>query len=43
MHPKEAKLKLAGLIVSQYHSQNAALLARAEFEKIFSRKEVPRI
>jgi len=41
MHPKEAKLKLAEIIVSEYHSPNAALQARTEFERVFSRKEIP--
>lgn len=41
LHPKEAKLKLAEIIVSQYHSTDAALRAKTEFERVFSRKELP--
>lgn len=42
MHPKEAKLRLAETIVGQYHSKGEAVRARAEFERIFSKKELPR-
>lgn len=41
MHPKEAKLKLAEIIVEQYHSLELAKKARREFEKVFSKKELP--
>jgi len=41
MHPKEAKLKLAEIITTQYHSQKEASGARAGFEKVFSSKELP--
>lgn len=41
MHPKEAKLKLAELIVSQYHPGPDAQNARLEFERVFSSKELP--
>jgi len=41
MHPKEAKLKLAELIVSQYHGANEAKAACGEFERVFSQKELP--
>lgn len=41
MHPKEAKLKLAELIVSQYHSKESGARARLEFERIFSQRELP--
>ena len=41
MHPKEAKLKLAEIITTQYHSQKEALEARNGFEKVFSSKELP--
>ncbi|MFN3567622.1 MAG: tyrosine--tRNA ligase, partial [Caldimicrobium sp.] len=40
-HPKEIKKKLAKIIVSQYHSEEAALEAEAKFEKIFSKRELP--
>jgi tyrosyl-tRNA synthetase len=41
MHPKEAKLKLAEIIVSQYRGAEAARKAKSEFEQVFSQKEVP--
>jgi tyrosyl-tRNA synthetase len=41
MHPKEAKMRLAGEIIRQYHSQAEAEKARAEFERVFARKELP--
>jgi tyrosyl-tRNA synthetase len=42
LHPKEAKLRLAGDIVRQYHGDKEAGLARAEFESVFSQKELPK-
>lgn len=41
LHPKEAKMKLGTLIVAQYHGAAAAKDARAEFEKIFSQRDIP--
>jgi len=41
MHPREAKLRLAELIVGQYHSQESARKASLEFERVFSQKELP--
>ncbi|QER41944.1 tyrosine--tRNA ligase [Thermodesulfobacterium sp. TA1] len=41
LHPKEAKKRLASYIVSQFHSKEAALKAEEEFERVFSRKELP--
>ncbi|MDD5655156.1 MAG: tyrosine--tRNA ligase [Candidatus Omnitrophica bacterium] len=41
MHPKDAKVKLAQIIITQYHSQEAAEQAKGEFEKVFSKKELP--
>lgn len=41
MHPRDAKLKLAELIVAQYHSADAAKKAREEFQRVFSQKELP--
>jgi len=41
MHPKEAKIALASEIVSFYHSKQAALKERKEFERVFSKKETP--
>jgi tyrosyl-tRNA synthetase len=42
MHPKEAKLGLAEIIVRQYHSQKDAHDARLAFEWVFSQKELPK-
>jgi tyrosyl-tRNA synthetase len=41
MHPKEAKMRLAEVIITQYHSAKEAKIARAEFERVFSDKELP--
>jgi tyrosyl-tRNA synthetase len=41
MHPKEAKTKLATSIVSQYHSPREAQKEALEFQRIFSKKELP--
>jgi tyrosyl-tRNA synthetase len=41
LHPKEAKLQLGEEIVSQFYSREDARLARQEFEKVFSRGDVP--
>ncbi|MCK9603524.1 MAG: tyrosine--tRNA ligase [Candidatus Omnitrophica bacterium] len=41
MHPKEAKLKLAEEIASQYHSKEIAVKARIEFDRVFGKKELP--
>lgn len=41
MHPKEAKCKLAEIIIGQYHSSQAAQDARAEFERVFADKGLP--
>lgn len=41
MHPKDAKIKLAQAIVTQYHSKKDAECARIEFERVFSQKELP--
>lgn len=41
MHPKEAKLKLAGIITAQYHSREAAEKARIEFQRVFGNKQAP--
>jgi len=40
-HPKKAKLKLASIIVAQYHSQKQAECAQDSFEKVFAQKELP--
>ncbi len=41
LHPKEAKLQLAGQIVQQFHDEAAALSARQGFEKVFSQHQTP--
>lgn len=40
-HPKEVKLRLATELVTIYHSKEAALLARENFEKTFAQGGVP--
>jgi len=41
MHPKEAKVNLAKIIITQYHSVQAAEKEAQEFKRVFSQKEVP--
>jgi len=41
MHPKEAKLRLAELIISQYHGKEQANKAKEEFEQVFGQGELP--
>ena len=41
MHPKEAKMELAGEIVRQFHGTDAARDAREHFESVFSQKQIP--
>ncbi|MDD5129505.1 MAG: tyrosine--tRNA ligase [Candidatus Omnitrophica bacterium] len=41
MHPKEAKVNLAKIIISQYHSKQAAEIEAEEFSRVFSQKEIP--
>ncbi|MFN4217739.1 MAG: tyrosine--tRNA ligase [Candidatus Bipolaricaulia bacterium] len=41
LHPKEQKQRMAHAVVARYHSQHAADAARAEFERVFARKERP--
>jgi len=41
MHPREAKIKLAQAIITDYHSPKEAQKSREEFERVFSRKELP--
>lgn len=40
-HPMEIKKRLAFLIVSQFHSPEEAKRAQEEFERVFSRRELP--
>ncbi|QJA05820.1 tyrosine--tRNA ligase [Thermosulfurimonas marina] len=41
-HPKEVKKRLAMMIVTQFHSEAAAREAAEEFERVFTRKEIPK-
>lgn len=41
LHPMEAKKKLAGAIVEQYHGTEASKKAAEEFKSFFQQKEVP--
>lgn len=41
LHPMEAKKQLAGLLTERFHGKEAAIAARANFEKVFSKKENP--
>jgi tyrosyl-tRNA synthetase len=41
VHPMEAKKRLAGMIVEEYHGGEAAQAARSHFETRFQRREIP--
>jgi len=41
MHPRDAKINLAKIIITQYHSVQAAEKEAKEFSRVFSQKEVP--
>jgi tyrosyl-tRNA synthetase len=41
MHPKEAKVNLAKIIINQYHSAQAGEKEAQEFTRVFSQKETP--
>ncbi|HEY5595171.1 MAG TPA: S4 domain-containing protein, partial [Nitrospiria bacterium] len=41
LHPKEAKQKLAGMMVSRFHSGEAAESAARDFDKRISKSEFP--
>ena len=41
MHPMAAKKKLAGLLVTRFHGPEAEAAALENFEKVFSKKELP--
>jgi len=40
-HPREAKAKLAGMIVERFHDADAATAAAAEFDKVFKERQAP--
>ena len=42
LHPKEAKVNLAKIIITQYHSKADAEKEASEFQRVFSQKEIPR-
>lgn len=41
VNPRDLKRKLAKTLVKMYHSENAAIEAEEEFDKIFIKKEIP--
>jgi len=41
MHPRDAKVNLAKIIIAQYHSVQAAEKEAEEFARVFSQKEIP--
>ncbi len=41
MHPKEAKKKLAGLLVGRFYDKQTAEKAEREFEEVFKEKKAP--
>lgn len=42
LNPKEAKIQLAGELVTRYHSQEWAEKARQEFDSVFKNKNMPK-
>jgi tyrosyl-tRNA synthetase len=40
-HPKEAKVLLGKTIIAQFHNEEAAQAAAAEFEKVFAQGQLP--
>ncbi len=41
LHPRDAKMRLAREIVSQYHNPDEALAAEEEFKRVFQKRELP--
>jgi tyrosyl-tRNA synthetase len=41
MHPRDAEINLAKIIITQYHSVQAAEQEAGEFSRVFSQKEIP--
>jgi tyrosyl-tRNA synthetase len=41
VHPRQAKVDLAKLVITDFHSADAAAGAEAEFDRIFVKKEAP--
>lgn len=42
MHPKEAKQKLAGILVERFYDKKAATEAKKEFEAVFAKGSLPK-
>lgn len=40
-NPRDVKMRLAGEVVKIYHGEKAAVAAAAEFDRVFSKKELP--
>ena len=40
-HPMQVKMEMAGQIVAEFHSVDAAAAAQEEFDRVFRRKELP--
>jgi tyrosyl-tRNA synthetase len=40
-HPREAKARLGRFVVAQYHGEEAAAAAEAEFDRVFSERQKP--
>ena len=40
-HPMDAKKELSEILVARFHSEESAKKSREEFEKVFSKKELP--
>jgi len=41
LHPRQVKADLAEVVVSMYHSPQAAAAARAEFDRVFAEQQLP--
>ncbi|MBI2955502.1 MAG: tyrosine--tRNA ligase [Chloroflexi bacterium] len=41
LNPRDVKMRLARLIVAQFHGEEAASLAEAEFKRVFQQRELP--
>lgn len=41
MHPRDAKVRLAEIIITQYHSKDMAEKEKESFQRVFSQKELP--
>jgi tyrosyl-tRNA synthetase len=41
LHPKKAKMELAHIVVAQFHGEDAAVQAAAEFERVYGKRQLP--